>query len=390
MQTYQLIEVNDKKTATEFLLLPIRLYRDEKNWVRPLDTDIESVFDPKRNKLFRHGECMRWILRDEKGDLIGRVAAFLDKKMAGSQEQPTGGMGFFECINVQQAANTLFDACRNWLSEKGMEAMDGPINFGDRDRWWGLLVDGFYPPNYCSNYNFPYYRELFEDYGFKNYFEQYTYQRPINLEGVDPVIMEKAVRIATNPKYSFKTLRKKESEKFAEHFMTIYNKAWARHSGVKPITKTHAVSLIKSMKPILDERLMWFAFYDDEPVAFYLMLPELNQIIKHLNGKMNMIGKIKFLYYKLTGKMTRAFGVIFGVVPEHQGKGVEAAIVIAFVENSFKPGFPYKELEMNWIGDFNPTMMRLAEQVGGKIYKTHITYRLLFDETKEFRRAGKI
>jgi hypothetical protein len=148
--------------------------------------------------------------------------------------------------------------------------------------------------------------------------------------------------------------------------------------------------MLGSMKKILDEKLMWFAYYNDEPVAFFLMLPEINQIIRHMNGKMGIPEKIKFMWYKWTHHVTKAYGVIFGVVPEHQAKGVEGAIVMAFGGVALKPGFSYKELELNWIGDFNPVMMRLAEQVGGKVRKTHITYRLLFDPSKEFTRAKKL
>ena len=348
------------------------------------------MFDRKSNKFFRHGDLARWILKDGTGRTVGRVAAFYDSKTATNNEQRTGGMGFFECINDHRAAAVLFDACRDWLTEKGMEAMDGPINFGDRDRWWGLLVDGFYPANYGNNYNFPYYRDLFEHYGFRNYFKQYTYHRMINRQDLNPAIEEKARRIFKNPGYSFKTIRKKEIHKFAEDFRVIYNKAWVNHSGVKPITKVHAELLIKNLKPILDEKLMWFAYYENEPVAFFLMLPEMNQIIRHVNGKMNWIGKLKFLWYKTTRSVDKAFGIIFGVVPEQRGKGLEGAIVMAFGDVALRPGFQYRELELNWIGDFNPSMMHLAEEIGGHVIKTHITYRYLFDRDKEFRRARRI
>src|SRR5699024_7027135 len=144
----EIIEVKDKRTQKEFLQLPVRLYKNDKNWIRPLDKDIEKVFDPEENKFFQHGECTRWILM-KNGEVIGRVAAFIDRKTAFTFEQPTGGMGFFECIDDQEAAFKLFDTCKTWLEERDMEAMDGPINFGDRLNWWGLLVNGFYEPNYC-------------------------------------------------------------------------------------------------------------------------------------------------------------------------------------------------------------------------------------------------
>lgn len=388
---FKIVEVNTPKRNKEFILLPVRLYKNEKNWIRPLDQDIESVFDPEENKFFRSGEAGRWLLLDEKDKTVGRVAAFYDKKTAYNNDQPTGGMGFFECIKDQEAAFMLFDQCKEWLESKGMEAMDGPVNFGDRDRWWGLLVDGFdYDPNYRMPYNFHYYKDFFEAYGFRNFFNQYTYYREIKVEGLDPVIEEKAKRIQNNPHYHFEHLTKKNIEKYKEDFRDIYNRAWSRYSGVKKITKTHANALMKSLKPILDERLMWFAYYDDDPIAFFLMVPDANQIIKHLNGKMHLPAKLKFLYYKKFSPPKKVLGLIFGVVPEHQGKGLEGGLIMSFGNIVQNGKIPYKHLELNWIGDFNPAMMKVAEQIGAKIRKTHVTYRYLFDRTKPFTREKKV
>jgi hypothetical protein len=143
----ELVEVNSKQTQKQFLEVPLSIYRNDANWVHPLDDDINAVFDPKRNKLFNHGEAIRWILKDNQGKLIGRVAAFINEHTARTSEYVTGGIGFFECINDRDAAHFLFDAGRDWLRVRGMEAMDGPINFGDRQSWWGLQIEGFAQPN---------------------------------------------------------------------------------------------------------------------------------------------------------------------------------------------------------------------------------------------------
>ncbi|MDN5214534.1 hypothetical protein QQ020_20815 [Fulvivirgaceae bacterium BMA12] len=383
----KLIEVKDTKTARAFLQLPVSLYKQEKTWIRPLDTDIEQVFDRGKNKFFRHGECIRWILQNEKQETIGRVAAFINKKTANKEEQPTGGIGFFECIEDKDAAFQLFDAGKSWLMSKGMEAMDGPINFGDRDRWWGLLVDGFdIEPNYCCNYNFPYYQQFFEDYGFQIYFKQFTYGRKTR-DPFHPKIAEKAEKVAKDPKYRFEHLKKHNLEKYTEDFRTVYNKAWARHKGVAAMSSLQAKNAMKKIKPIMDDKIIWYGYYDDEPIAFFLLLPEVNQIFKYVNGKLDWLGKLKFLYHKWTKSCNKMFGVVFGVVPEHQGKGVEGALIIATAKMVQDDYHRYENLEMNWIGDFNPKMIRVVEQVGGSVFKTHYTYRKLFDESKPFKRA---
>jgi hypothetical protein len=384
---FHLAEVKSREEKKEFLLLPIALYKNEKNWIRPLDKDIEDIFDPKKNKLFRNGECIRWILKNENNEVVGRVAAFIDHKTANNNDQPTGGMGFFECTHNQEAFFILFDACKDWLKQRGMEAMDGPVNFGDRENWWGLLVDGFTPPNYAMPYNFLYYKNFFEAYGFQNYFNQYTYYRTISKEGLKPEVVEKAKRLSQNPNYEFRTLEKKKINTYAEDFCSIYNKAWARFPGVKPLTSTHVLAMMNKLKPILDERLVIFAYYEKQPIGFFIMHPEINQIIRHVNGKLNLWGKLKFFYLLKTGYCTKVLGQIFGVIPEQQGKGVEAALIMKFSEYAWDPKFPYQTLELNWIGDFNPIMMKMSEQIGATIAKTHVTYRYLFDRTKEFKRA---
>jgi hypothetical protein len=244
-------EVTTAAHIQQFLQLPTRLYKDEANWIRPLDKDIESVFDKEKNKTFRHGECVRWILINNKNETIGRVAAFVNQKTVHKgNDQPTGGLGFFECINDQKAAFLLFDQCKHWLQEKGMQAMDGPINFGTRDRWWGLLIEGFdRQPNYQCNYNFPYYKDFFEAYGFQVYFYQFTFCRSV-YEPVVPRLAEKAAIAARDPNYSFRYLSKSEMPRLAEYIHHVYNKAWSSRKENPDLNLQQAKILVKQMKPI--------------------------------------------------------------------------------------------------------------------------------------------
>lgn len=383
----QIQEVKSKEQIREFLLLPVRLYRETPQWIRPLDADIESVFDREKNKSFRHGECIRWILIGDGGETIGRVAAFiLEKTVHKGNDQPTGGMGFFECVNDQKAAYMLFDQCKSWLQARNMEAMDGPINFGSRERWWGLLVEGFEnEPNYQCNYNFPYYQNFFEGYGFQLYFNQLTYARKV-MEPLSERLEHKARLVSKDPNYSFRYIHKNELDKLPEFLRTVYNKAWANRAENPELSQAQAILLVKQMKPILDERLIWFGFYKSDPVAFFVSLPEINQIFKYVDGKLDWIGKLKFLWHRLRGTNKKAFGILFGVIPEHQGTGIDGALIMAARELYQSGKLPYTDYELNWIGDFNPKMIVVVEQVGGYVSKKHITYRKLFDESKPYKR----
>lgn len=389
MKNYTIHDVSDKRLEKEFLHFPVKLYKDEPRWIRPLDKDISDIFDASKNKLFKQGgECIRWLLRNTSGEVIGRVAAFVDPKTTKKgNEQPTGGMGFFDCINDHDAANMLFDRCKSWLESKGMEAMDGPINFGNRDRWWGLLLEGYdLEPNYLCNYNFPYYNELFTAYGFQVYFYQLTFGRPV-LGDVSGRLFEKAELVGKDPNYHFRHIEKNEIDSLHLLIKEVYNKAWANRGEIPELTDAQARLIVKQMKPIMDHRLLWFGFYKDEPVAFFLSLPEVNQIFKYVNGQLDLLGKLRFVWYqKILKRGRKAFGILFGIVPEHQGKGVDGAIIMNFKKLMQEDYRRYDEYEMNWIGDFNNKMVRVAEQIQCDVVKKHATLRKLFDENKPFKR----
>jgi len=382
----KLIAVTSKSDIKAFHKLPFYIYKDDPNWIPHLKQDVEAVFDPAQNKFFRHGEAIRWILIDNKGKIVGRVAAFINNKTAKSFQQPTGSMGFFECINDTKVAFMLFDACKSWLEEREMKAMDGPINFGEKDKFWGLIINNFdAPPYYGQNYNPEYYVRFFEEYGFRIYYKQLIYSRNV-YDPLQEKYVVRAERIFSNPDYKTCSIEKKNLAKYAEDFRTIYNRAWAIHDNFKSMSKIQAMSIMKKMKPILDEDIIWFAYYESRPIGFFVQLPELNEIFKKLKGNLNWFGKLKFFFYQKTGKCKTSFGVAFGIDPDFQGKGVEGAIFKA-LEQRIYPKKKYYNLIITWIGDFNPKMIRIIENLGCKRFRDMATYRKIFDPRIKFQRS---
>lgn len=387
----KLVEVTDKTTRQEFLEVPKILYKNDPNWTCPLDMEIENIFNPDRNSCFKNGDAIRWILKDDNGSLTGRIAAFYDKNKAYENTQPTGGTGFFECIRNQEAANILFDAAREWLRSHGMEAMDGPINFGENFVYWGLLIDGFIKQAYGMPYNFPYYRSIFEGYGFKNYFEQYTYHRMAREPDGKIVqfpdrIMKIAEWLSRRPGYSFRHFTFREKDKFLNDLVDIYNAAWAVYKeDFTPLDPAFINETFKKAKAIIDEDIIWFAYYNDKPIAFFVLYPDLNQILENFNGKLHLWNKIRFMYYKVTHKMTRMRAFVGGVTPLYQNSGVESAIFYHLYQ-VFKKKPWYKELELSWVGDYNPKMIAIYEALGAQRAKKHVTYRYIFNEKLPFRR----
>jgi hypothetical protein len=382
----QLIEVLGKDTARAFIDVNEELNRGNPNYIRPLDKDVEEVFDPRKNKAFRHGQCVRWVLGDEEGRYIGRIAAFVNRKYQNKgDEQPTGGIGFFDCIDNQEAANLLLDQARDWLLAKGMEAMDGPINFGERDRWWGLITEGFHPPLYGMNFNPPYYQALLESYGFSPFFDQLCFSMKVR-DPLQEKFYKRHAELSKEPGLSARHFRKDELDKFADDFVHIYNKAWKSHGGGKDLPREQALIMFRKMKPVLDERLLWFVYHYEEPIACWINLPELNQYFRHFDGRFGLWQKCRFLWLKWKGACTKFTGLVFGVVPEWQGKGIDAYMIVEGAKIVQAPGVPYTDYEMQWIGDFNPKMINVAESLGTYRSRVLTTYRFLFDRSKAVRR----
>ncbi|MFI5221351.1 MAG: GNAT family N-acetyltransferase [Bacteroidia bacterium] len=373
----KIVEVNDHHGEKAFLKVPFVIYRTDANWVCPLHHDIESVFDRMENLFFHEGDAKRWLLFDDMERLIGRVAAFYNEKYFKQSGKKIGGMGFFECTQDEKAARLLFDTCRNWLKEKGIEGMDGPINFGEKDRFWGLMVSGFKNPSYQENYNPPYYQTLFENYGFVKTVEQSTSEITKANFNHDR-FYRIAQRVLNNPAYQFEHYREKEMEKFAADFLAIYNQAWANRTDFMPMTIDRVYSVLKSLKPILLEDLIWFAYANGEPAGFYINIIDVNQIFKHMKGKMDLFAKLKFLWYKKFGRIDRTRGIVFGVIPKYQNLGLETGMIMKFHDAMMS--YPnMRASELAWIGDFNPKMHSLFEALGAKTTKVHYTYRIEFN-----------
>ncbi len=368
-------EVTNKAAKKAFLDVARIIYRDDKIWVCPLDNDIEAVFDPAKNNFHQDGKCTRWILTDEKGRLIGRIAAFINNKKAYNYEQPTGGIGFFECINNEEAAFLLFDTAKKWLIENGMQAMDGPINFGENDNFWGLLVEGFTAPSYGMNYNHAYYRAFFEHYGFKTLYAQITNHLDI-IRPFPERFYKIAKWVTKKPGYEFKHLKAKEIEKFAVDFMEIYNDAWRDFENFVPITHATIAESFNKMKPLMDENLIWFAYINGEPASFLIVLPDANPMIKPLKGKLDLIGKLKFVYKKWRG-VSRMRAIVMGTKQKFQNHGLESGLFITLGEYVL-PLKQYSELELSWVGDFNEKMIAMHKAMGAIFGKRHLTMRYIF------------
>lgn len=380
-----IIPVENKQHEKAFLDFPRKLYRNDPSHVVQFDSEIRSAFDRKTNPYFNHGDAVRWIARNDRGDTVGRIAAFYDTDKDEADYVKSGGCGFFESINNRQVAFMLFDTAKEWLQKSGYEAMTGPINFGENDTNWGCLVQGFVPQALGMTYNLPYYKELFESYGFQLYYRQLAFH--LDLQKPFPERFWKIAKwINQREGYSYKHFDQKQVAQFVDDTVSIYNQAWSKfRKDYTPMDPASLYDELRKVKSIMDPEMLWYAYHDNEPIAFIMLLPDANQIFRHLNGRLHLVNKLRFLNYKRKKTITRARGTAAGVIPKFQNSGVESGIFYRLKQvMDSKPH--YKEFELSWVGDFNPKMISLYLATGATHAKTHHTYRYLFDREQPFKR----
>ncbi len=383
----QIQEINTKALAQIFYNLPYELYAKDKSWIAPLDIDIQKVFS-LNNRHYNENNCKRWVVFDKQKKVIGRIAAFVNPNYTNKGDNfLAGGFGFFECINDQKAANLLLNTAKQFLLSMHCVAMDGPINLGERDQFWGLLTNGFHAPLYGMNYHLPYYKKLLEEYGLQVFYEQFCFE--IQLNNWQPNALNNLYeRIQKNNQYEIRLFNKKKITQFVIDFVHIYNEAWTTHHGNKKITIEETLILFKQMNVLIDERLICFVYEQHKPVAFFINLPDLNFYFKHLNGKFSFWKKTQLLFNLHFQRNQKAVGLVYGVVPSHQHKGIDALLINTILTQLKQRN--YSVYEMQWIGSFNPKMLKLMTKLNAVCNRTLATYRLMLNSEFTFSRHPTI
>jgi hypothetical protein len=246
-------------------------------------------------------------------------------------------------------------------------------------------VEGFEKePMYGMPYNPVYYERLFEGYGFRNYYNQYYYSMRVD----DPLpdrFPERHAKFKAKPGYLAKHIQLKDLDKYAADFATVYNAAWAQHGEAKEITNEQVLKLFKKMKPIMDERMIWFAYYKDEPIGMFINIPDLNQYFKHFNGRFGWLEKLRLLVMKERGVCKKATGLAFGIVPKYQALGIDSFMIYESALLIQGKGW-YETYEMGWAGDWNPKMINIYKSLNAVQSRRMVTYRYIFDNRHPFER----
>ncbi len=360
--------VNSKAELKAFIKFPWEIYKGNSNWVPPLIIDRMEFLNREKNPFFQHSDA-ELFTAEQNGSIVGRIAAIKYSRHLETYNDGTGFFGFFECIDDKEVARTLFQRAEEWLSDQGLKAVRGPMNFTINDEC-GLLVDAFdLSPVLLMTYNPPYYQELIESYGFEKAQDLFAYRisRPEDI----PDRLKRAMKILEKRHgILIRTVNIKDFDNEVDRVHSIHNQAWSENWGAVLLTKDEFRKIGKELKMILDPDLVFLAEANGTPVGVIVCVPNMNVALKHANGRLLPFGLLKILWHKRKIDSLRV--LIMGVLKEYRHMALDTAMYYKLMEASLAKG--YQWAEMSWILESNASMRRVLERLGCELYKTYRIY----------------
>lgn len=369
MSKIEIIPVDSPRRLREFIMLPWQIYRGNPHWVPPLIMDMKKLLDRKKHPFFQHSEAEFFLAR-RNGELVGRIAAILNNNHNRFHDEQCAFFGFFETIADQEVANALLETATTWARQKGMKILRGPANYSSNDTW-GLLVDGFdRPPVVMMTYNPSYYVALLEQAGFGKAMELYAWQMDKSTE-LNPKIQRVGEKVLTEQGIKMRTLDRRKFWREVEIVKQIYNDAWSSNWGFVPMTDAEFEFMARELKPVVDPRLVLFAEKEGEPVGFSLSLPDFNQALHKINGRLLPFGIFKVLYH---ARKIRSIRVLtLGVVKRLQNvSGIGSALYMETYRRGIAAGFDSGEF--SWTLETNIPINRGMQLLGANLYKKYRLY----------------
>ncbi|HEX9917374.1 MAG TPA: N-acetyltransferase [candidate division Zixibacteria bacterium] len=370
MQTEKLfiIPVQTKKELRQFILLPWKIYRNDKNWVPPLVSERKDFLNPQKNPFFKHAE-VKLFLAKKGNEVVGRIAGIINHLHIQTHNERCGFFGLFECIENYEVAKALLDTVKAWLKSKGMEKMRGTADFSSNDQW-GFLLEGFdSPPAFLMPYSPKYYLEFMEKYGLKKAKDLYAYRMDTD-ERPPQRIYKVAERIRKKENLVIRKVDLDDFENEVKKIKEIYNQAWSRNWGAIPMTDEEFSHMAKDMKQFVDRDLVFIAEVDGQPAGFSLALPDLNEALIRINGRLFPFGLFKLLYYVKRIKNVRL--ITMGVIQKYQKRGIDTVFYTETFDNGVKKG--YNGGELSWVLEDNVLMNKAIGLMNTRLYKKYRIY----------------
>ena len=372
--------VQSSQDMEEFIRFPFEVYGGDPNWVPFLLSERRKFLDPKHNPFFDHADVALWLAR-QNGELVGTISSHIDHLHNQVHDDKIGMFGLFELVNDYAVAEALLSTARDWVGKRGMTALRGPLSFSQNHEC-GLLVDGSDgPPAVMMAYNPRYYIDFYERFGLTKAMDLYAYIGDLAQFGGDPSTLPvKLVRVTEKVKKRIgiitRSANMKAYEEEIERAERVYNQAWEKNWGFVPLTNAEIEKLAADLKQIIDPELAIVAEIDGEPVGVSIAIPDINQVLIHLNGRLFPLGWLKALWH--ARKITGARLLIMGVVNQYRGRGIEALLMFETLRSAVLNG--YQSIEMSWILENNDMMNRIilntGEPYGAHVYRTYRIYQM--------------
>jgi GNAT superfamily N-acetyltransferase len=366
--------VRGRRQLKQFVKVPFRLHRDHPRWVAPLIFERMQFLDPRRNPWFEHGEA-ELLIAEREGEPVGRISAHLDRRWDEFQGGSDAMFGFFETVEDADVAKALLETAAEWAAERGRERVLGPMDFTTNDEI-GILIEGFdRQPMILEPWHPPYYQQLIESLGFAKAMDVLMWE--LNFgdlkdgERFDPAIHAAATKALRDEGIEIRNMRKRDMATEVRRFMDVYNEAWGKNWGFVPITDAEVEFQAKTLKQVLSEEWTFMAEKDGEIVGAALTLPDINQVLAGLNGRLLPFGWLRFLRGQARIDRLRVFAL--GVKHAYRHTGVAAGLYLKHLETAARPD-AIKGGEMGWILETNEAMNRAMEGMGGQVVKRYRLY----------------
>lgn len=367
----QIKAVSSDRDREIFLDVPHIVYKNDPKWVPPIRSSIAKQLAPE-NSFRQYGELQEFIALSETGKPLGRIVAAINQRLIESEGKNIGVFGYFECIENFEVAQALLEAACQWLRERNMELVRGPIDLSTHNGCL-FVVDGFeWPPMIMMPYNPPYYGQFMEKADWHKGNDAYAYNFPLD-RALDPKF-EKAYRIACKSGITFRPLRTKgeEFEQDCRNMYHLMSKGFTKNYSYSFRTEEEFMAQARELQQMADPDVFPIAEDNGEMIGFWMGLPDYNIALKHVNGKLNWLGILKLLWYRR--QIDRGVVPVIVSLPEYRRKMVPLALIYLGMQGGIKKGKPYKRAELGWIWENNSPSRKLIEAAGGKIYKTYRIY----------------
>ncbi len=365
-----IVPAQGRSAQHSFLTLPERLYKNEPAWVPPLLLDLKELLNPDKHPFHQHAD-VQYFLAIRGGEVVGRVAAIVNYQHISFHNEPIGFFGFFESIDDPATASALLTTAEQWVVERGMKQIRGPMNFSTNEIC-GLLVDGFeLPPMLMMPYNLAYYSTLIERAGYSKAKDLFAYLIDVREDATPPARLVRGIeRLQQAQQVTIRPIHMGRFETEIKQLFRIYQESWKSNWGFVPVTEAELEHFVKQIRWIADPKLCQIAEVGGEVVGFALALPDYNQILQRIDGRLLPFGWLKLLWHKRSINATRI--LLLGLKPDVRLRGLDAMLYLKFWEEAPKNGYPY--VECSWILEDNWPMIRGLERMGAERYKTYRVY----------------